>query len=149
MPTASVSLQAPAVPVLCLMDELGKLGYRPQSAMTLRTPSCRRKLYDDRRSWPGVEGTLPSVRSDQCGACYVFFLKSSTPLLLKMNEKMAKQRAAADSMDGAVPTELGAEAGAPSASGYGGGHGDDREIEVDSAEDAAGEEESQPDQAKP
>ena len=36
--------------------------------------------------------------------------------------------AAADSMVGAIPTELDAEAGAPSDSGYGDGHGDDREI---------------------
>ena len=49
MPTASVSLEAPAVPVLCLLDKLGKLGYGRQSAMTLHTPSCRRKLYDDRQ----------------------------------------------------------------------------------------------------
>ena len=36
------------------------------------------------------------------GAYYVLLLKSATPLSIKMNEKMAKQRAAADSMDGAV-----------------------------------------------
>ena len=54
---------------------------------------------------------------------------------------MAKQRAAADSMDGAVRT---AEACAPCASGYGDGHGDDRGIEVDGAEDAAGEEDARP-----
>ena len=150
MPTASVTLQAPAVPLLCLLDELGKLGYRPESAMTLHTPSCRRKLYDDRQIL-AKRAYLECVigqkelwrrghiafRSDQCGAYYVLLLKSSTPLLLKMNEKMAKQRAVADSKDGAVPTELDAEADAPSASGYGVGHGDDREIEVDDAEEDA------------